>query len=124
MDFAFFLLLNVVLFIRPGELVPFMGGWPVYLVVFLACIAVSPCALGLEMAPGTLKRNAISACVIGLFAAVVLSLVSPMWVGEAGAAANEFIKPVLYYLLLICVVNSMARLRLFLLTLAGLIVAL
>jgi O-antigen ligase len=119
MDFLLFLLLNATLFIRPAEVVPDLHNLPIYLVLILVCLAVSLVPVLKQLRPGSLHGRPITACVAGLLLTVVLSHGAHFNTWEARTAGFEFGKILLYYLLLVAVVNTPGRLRWFLFWLAG-----
>jgi hypothetical protein len=111
MDFALFILLNAVLFIRPAEIVPALLGLPLYEVLSLTCLAVAaPRVLG-QLQPRSLVRQPITACAVGLLGAILLSHLSHLYIWGARTTALEFFKVLLYYLLLVAIVNTTSRLR-------------
>src|SRR5205807_2748673 len=66
-----------------------------------------------------LASRPVTVCVLGLLAAVFLSHAAHGSLYDARMAGFAFLKVVLYYLLLIANVNTLARLRTFLAWLAG-----
>lgn len=114
MDFALFLVLNVILLIRPEEMVPEIAGSRLYLIAIGACLLVSGGRVLSQLSPQYLARQPIVACVLGLLAAVPLSLIGRGQLGQVSEDLPEFAKVVLYFLLLIAVVDTPARLRVFL----------
>jgi hypothetical protein len=119
-----FLLVNVVLFIRPAEVVPALNDLPIYNVLILACLACSYPIVIRQLRVENLIGNPISACVVGLLGAIVLSHLSHLHLHEMRGSAFLFIKVVLYYLLLVGLVDSTVRLRRFLYWLGWMIVVL
>lgn len=117
--FLLFLLLNAVLFVRPAEIVPYVIGWPIYEVLVVACLAVSFPPIWERLSLRSLAEQPITACVIGLVAAVVLSHLFPTSLWHARMSGWDFSKVVVYYLLLIGIVDSPQRLRRFLLWLVA-----
>jgi hypothetical protein len=114
MDYFFFVLLNAVLFVRPGDFVPFLAGVPVYNLVILLCLAVSFGQLTGQLSSRSLSRRPITVCVVGLLPAVILSHVTHAFLQGAVGAADQFYKVVLYFLLLVGVLNTPRRLSGFL----------
>jgi O-antigen ligase len=112
--YFFFLLVTATLFIRPGEIVPDFRGWPIYECLILACLAVSLPGVLKQLSARSLSENPITACVVGLLAAVVLSHLVHFRTWEARELGKEFLKIVIYYLLLVAAVDSEARLKGFL----------
>jgi putative inorganic carbon (hco3(-)) transporter len=115
LDFALFILLNATLFVRPHELVPGFGEPPIYNVIILACLAVSSSAVLRQLTPDSLSKNPINACALCLLGSVVLSHLSHFRLGEAFNGAIEFIKVLVYYFLLVSLLDSFSRIRSFLL---------
>ena len=114
MDFAVFVLLNAVLLIRPEELLPDIAGLRLYLIVIsLSVLTAGPRLLN-ALRPAELIAQPITVCVLGVWVAGILSQVFRGQVGLATDFAGEFGKVVLYYLLLVAVIDTPARLRPFL----------
>jgi O-antigen ligase len=122
--FALWVLVNAVLFLRPAEIIDDLQGANLYEVLILACAVCSAPALFRRLTSGGLTREPITLAVVGLLAAIVGSHLVHGHTWEARASATKFFKVALYYLLLLVNLNSLARLRLFLLCLAGLIAGL
>jgi O-antigen ligase len=113
-----FLLLNATLFLRPAEIVPQLEALPIYQCIILLCLLLALPLVARQFRSEQLGRNAITLCVIGMLPAVVLSLVMQGDLWGARQYGFEFFKVVLYYLLLITLVDSARRLRQFLVALA------
>jgi len=124
LDFALFILLNAILFIRPAEIVPAIHGLPIYEVVILSCLAVSSSAVLAQLTPRSLRKSPINTCVFGVLGSVILSLLSHFLIADAILSGIEFLKTLLYYLLLVSVLDSFERLRKFLLWLCFFVVVL
>jgi putative inorganic carbon (hco3(-)) transporter len=121
--FGLFILLNVVLLIRPADVFPPLYGLPIYQGCILCCLAVAiPAVLRMLEREG-LAAEPISLCMVGLLGAVALSHLSYGRIGEAVSESWEFAKLLIYHVLLISLINSPRRLRVFLWCLAALIVA-
>jgi hypothetical protein len=123
-DFFLFLLVNLTLFIRPGEVIPALVGLPIYNCLILAALAAAAPRVIEHLRPASLVREPITACVLGLLPAVVLSHMVRLDTLPAREHAWEFSKVVIYYLILISVVNSLQRLRIFLYSVAVIAAAL
>lgn len=117
--FAFFLLVNLILFVRPAEIAPELLGVPLYELAILSCLAASFPALLSLLLNGVPARQPIIGCVLGMLIAIVLSHLSHFNLYSARLAAVDFLKVLLYYLLFVCNVSTPARLRQFLAWLAG-----
>src|SRR5258706_3521575 len=111
--YALFILVNASLFVRPAEIVPSLEGWPIYAVLATLALAVALPAVLAQLTLRSLLERPISACVVGLLAAVVLSHLSSFFIWGARTSGMEFFKVLLYYLLLVGVIDSIDRLRRF-----------
>jgi hypothetical protein len=115
MSFWLFILVTATLFVRPSEIVPGLAEVPVYEGLIVVCLLVaSPSLFRMMAARGALASQPITVCVLGVLLAIVLSHVAHAYPGGAVSGFIQFGKIFLYYLLLIGVVNSPARLRSFL----------
>ena len=108
--FFFFLLVNAVLFIRPGELWVGLEGWPIYNVLIVCAIITSFGVLVRQLSWGDLKANPGTLCVVGMLGAVMLSFLAQRNFWMTRVAFEDFYKIVLYYLLLVGLVNTPKRL--------------
>ena len=113
MAFAIFVLINAILFLRPAELLP-IEGWPLYEIAMIACLLFTNLAVANQLSTSRLAENPITVCLIGLVIAIVLSLLSHAGIALAFAAGYEFLKVVVYYLMLIAVIDNVSRLETFL----------
>ena len=118
MDFVLFLLVNLTLFVRPGELIPALEGLPIYNYLILAALASALPRVLDQLRPERLARSPITACILAMIPAVALSHLMHFDLWSARIGAFTFTKSVVYYLVLISVVNSSERLRLFLYAIA------
>jgi hypothetical protein len=119
MSFFLFLLVNATLFIRPAEVVPAVQGWRIYEALIIACLVVALPEIVNHLLGRSLGTQPVTLAVFGLLAAVFLSHASQMDIEKAGERGFEFLKLVLYYLLLVSVVNTPGRLRTFLFCIVG-----
>jgi O-antigen ligase len=111
MPFVLFLLLNFLLFVRPTDYLPGVMGQQFYALVILICLLLSFPQVLQQLSGRALQARPVTLCVVGLLAAVLLSHLSHGKIEEAFASGIEFVKKVLYYLLLVSLVTSSARLR-------------
>lgn len=114
MDFALFLVVNAVLLLRPEELFPALAGVRIYLFTMALCVVAAAPRLAETLRPSELAGRPVTCCVLGLWAAGIVSLVGVGLPGDAQWVAGEFGKSILYYLLLVSIVDTPERLRLFL----------
>jgi hypothetical protein len=117
-EFLLFLLVNFILFVRPSEMIPELEEVPIYNILILATLAAAAPRVIEHLRPDRLSRQPITICVLGLLPAIILSHLATFDVWRARMNAWEFSKVVIYYLILISVVNSTARLRTFLYSIA------
>jgi putative inorganic carbon (hco3(-)) transporter len=113
-DFALFLLLNGVLFIRPEELIPAIAGAQIYYWVILGNLLLCAPAILKQLEFEELWKNPVTVCVLGVLAAIFASHLARFDLWSARMGAFEFLKVALYFLLLMSVVNSKKRLLWFL----------
>jgi O-antigen ligase len=111
MQFRLLILLVLVLFVRPGEIVSGLEGWPIYLVVCLLCTAASFPSVAQVLKLQSLRSQPITVCVLGIGVMVILSQACRFNFHETANAAQAFINPLLFYLLLVSCVDSPTRLR-------------
>jgi O-antigen ligase len=114
MDFVLLILATAILFLRPQDFVPEWTTLPLYLVFLIVAALVASGSIVRQLAAGALQARPITICVIGLLVAIVVSHLSRSLFWEARTQGAEFAKVLLYYLLLVGVVNTAERLRSFL----------
>ncbi len=114
LGFVLFVILNGVMILRPTEVVEDFHDLPLYELVILACLATAFPRVLEQLAPRSLARRPITACVVGMLAAVALSPLARLSLGEAFDSVSTFYKVVLTYLLMVGVIRSGAQLRQFL----------
>lgn len=118
MAFLLFLLVNVTLFLRPAEIIPALDALPIYNYTILAALVAALPKVVTHLTPHSLTREPVTLCVLGMLAAVVMSHVAQFDLWSARQNGFEFLKVVIYYLLLTAVVDSGPRLRNFLYVIA------
>jgi hypothetical protein len=124
MGFFLFLMVNAVLFVRPAEIVPALLDLPLYEALILGSLVTSLPAVTGQLSIRSLSERPASACVVGVLVSVVLSHLSHFTIDAAARSGIAFAKVLLYYLLLVGLLNSVSRLRTFLTWLLGLIMIL
>jgi hypothetical protein len=112
-SFALFIALNAVLFVRPAEIVTSIEGIPIYEALIVACLVASFDKIIRRFSVQAMRAQPIIGCIVGLWAATALSHLWHFRFGDALHGATEFGKVVAYFLLLVTVVDSPARLRAF-----------
>jgi O-antigen ligase len=118
-DYFLFLLVNATLFIRPSELFPSLAEIPIYNILIVTCLFVSFSQVAGLLQWRQLSAQPVTMCVLGVLAAIVASDVPVLGIRLAWDDAIEFLKVVVYYLLLISVLTTTRRLRGFLYWTAG-----
>jgi hypothetical protein len=121
MGYFLFLLVNAALFLRPSELIPGLKDAPLYEVLIQVCLAVTLPGVVRQLSPSSLRARPITACVVGLQAVVIISALLNAGPGEAFRSGYDFAKLLVYYLLMVAVVNTPNKLRWFVYYLAVLI---
>lgn len=128
MRFAFFLLLNAVLLIRPEEVVPSLAGMRLYFIVVGICILTSLGRLKDILSPSSLRDRPIAVCVLIFYLSTILSYLAigrtDALLGSGPDSCPEFAKVVLFYFLLLANVDTERRFRTYVATLIFLIILL
>ena len=121
MGYFLFLLVNAALFLRPEEILPQLNGTHLYELFTLSCLAVSFPRVVNKLGLRSLRANPMNACIVGLMAVVVISNLFNYQSREELGYCFDFAKLVVYYFLLVAVVDTFGKLRGFVYYLAGLI---
>lgn len=114
MPYCLFLLVTATLFVRPQEITSAVQGWNIYEYLIIACMVLSWPRVMRQLTTQSLMENPITTCVLGMWLAVVLSHLSHLFLGGAWTSGFMFFKVVVYYLLLVGVLDSVPRLQSFL----------
>ena len=123
MDFVLFLLLNVALFLRPQELIPSLASVHFYNILIVANLAVALPMILNQVRTGW-KRSPAIVCVLGILAALVLSLLARNDFAGAWQWGLDFAKVAAYFVLLTAVITTPRRFTIFLGAIVALTVAL
>lgn len=112
--FALFLLVNLVLFIRPGEIVDGLDDVPIYEVAICLCLAASLPLIFRQLTWRSLRVSPTTVFVLAILPAIMLSSIGHhlLWIGREQTIS--FLKVQAYFLLVVGLVNSIRRLRIFL----------
>lgn len=115
MAFFLLILLTAIYFIRPYEWVPGLIGQPLYQLIILPCLAVSVDTWSRQLDSRSLGRYPVSACIL-----VMLGLVffSSLINGTDFDCLSDFGKAVVFYFLLVGIVDTRIRLSRYLQSLA------
>lgn len=116
--YALFTLTTATLFLRPAELFIAFADWPIYETLILATLVLTIQSLQGHFVWYYLQRQPITLCVVGVLFAVILSHLQHIYLSGAIDGATLFLKTLIYYGLLVTVVNSPSRLRGFMMTVA------
>ncbi|HZK80695.1 MAG TPA: O-antigen ligase family protein, partial [Humisphaera sp.] len=106
-----FLLTTMTLFVRPADFVPSLENLPIYNVLILAALLASMVPVVKLFNRKSLQDRPYILGVIALLPAIMLSHLSHRDLWDARLDTIEFSKVVVYFLLLIAVVDSPRRLR-------------
>jgi O-antigen ligase len=118
--FGLFILTVAMLFLRPAELIPGLEDAPIYEVVILAAIAAAARPIIGQLSPQSIAARPITAFVLGMLAAVILSHLARFSLADAYASGFKYLKVVLLYLLVTANVRTLRHLRMTLLCFGGL----
>jgi O-antigen ligase len=114
LGFSLFVLTTATLFIRPGEIFPATESWPIFQVLILSTLAVAHPELIEQLRLEQLVRFPVLLCVLGMTVSIALSLVMQGDFYNARYGAFDYGKVAAYFFLLVALVNTLPRLRLFL----------
>jgi hypothetical protein len=114
MAFIVFQLLTATLFLRPAEIVPWLADAPIYEGLIVLCLALSWRAIEPHFRRSALVRQPIVMCAAGMLFAVVLSHASHLYLGGVYESGVAMLKTLVYFSLVLAVVNTPSRLRAFL----------
>jgi hypothetical protein len=106
------------LFIRPAELFEFLAEWQIYETLILSTLVLTVQSMQGHFHWYYLQRQPISLCVVGMFFSIIVSHAQHIYLGGAIDSGTLFLKTMIYYGLLVTVVNSPARLRGLMMTVA------
>jgi O-antigen ligase len=126
--YGLFILVNATLFIRPAEIAPQIESLPSYEVLIIACLLFGLPSVYPQLAPRSLAQRPVTLCGLALMVAVICShLFSPshgFFIWGARMSAYKYFKILVYFLLLVSLVDTPARLRRFVLWLGTFIILL
>ncbi len=111
-----FLMANALLFMRPQEFMPVLGDFQLYLVCIAGALVFGFHDLVHQLRWRTLVHQPVNFCVLGMLVAIVLSRATTGNFKELDLVLFNMVKVVLYYLLLVSVINTPQRFRTFLMT--------
>ena len=114
MAFFLFILLNATLFIRPVEAFGISDLENSYLVLIIPCLILSLNDILTCVLEKRLDTQPVTLCVFGLALVVPLPFLAKFDLNGAVHAATDFLKVVVYFLLLVSLVKSKRRLTVFL----------
>lgn len=98
-----------VLFIRPNELIPALGELPIYEFSILAAVAAALPRLQWQMRVERFKQQPMTVCVLGVLAGIVMSMAMQAYLSGMYYAAEDFLRVIVLYFLLISVVDTPVR---------------
>jgi putative inorganic carbon (HCO3(-)) transporter len=111
MSYGLFLVLNFLLLVRPEDLYPPIAGLRLYLITIVACTVTALPELQRTLTGDSLRLRPIAVCALALLPASFLSFLVRGRPGDGLDFVTEFGKVVLFFLLLISVINTPERLR-------------
>lgn len=114
--YAVFLAINATLFLRPAELIPELQGLPIYEGLMAGAGIGALSRIQRRLAWSALVREPVSLCVVGLLVSIILSHLSHFSVWWLSECVSLFVKVMMYYFLLVTLVDSPRRYRGLLLT--------
>lgn len=111
--FALFLLLTATLFVRPAEIIAGIEGWPIYEAMILICICAAFPAVIHNLKWRSLASQPAQLYVACLLPAILLSHLSHGNTWAARLNGLDFLKVLIYYILLVSLLTTRRRLETF-----------
>ena len=116
--FILFLAVTTTLIIRPAELVKGLADLPIYESLILGAVALSYREIQRHFQPYALRQQPITLCAVILIVAVFLSHMTHFYLYGVKSATVDYLKTLIFYGLLVAVVDTPIRIRALLLTVA------
>jgi len=116
--FILFLLVTTTLIIRPAELVKSLADLPIYESLILGAVALSYREIQRHFQPAALRQQPITLCAVVLIIAVFLSHMKHVYMHQVKSATVDYLETLIFYGLLVAVVDTPVRIRALLLTVA------
>lgn len=113
MDFALFLLLNALLLLRPEELFPEIAGLRLYLIVIVVTGSAALPKLLDKLNLVSLYDRPVAVCALGSLFVIFLSAIPTGNLPDSLELMGEFAKVLLYFFLLLSVVDTPAKFQTF-----------
>lgn len=111
MEYVLFVLITATLILRPAELVPALIGLPIYNYLILSCLIVSSPKIIETLQPQRLQRQPITIAVLAMIVAVAMSHFSRLDLWSTRTYTIAYVKTVIYFVLMISVVDRLNRLK-------------
>jgi len=111
--FALFILVTAVLLIRPAEIVPDLYGVELYFYAIAVCCLFASGDVLRYLIGRPLDTHPVTLCVLALLVAVLLPQMVTMNITEAWRTGFHFFKNVVYFVLLVSLVNTWGRMQAF-----------
>ena len=111
MDFALFLVVTTILFIRPTDFVPGIEAIPLYQLAIIPCIIASWPKLVAQLNAGAMRERPAFVFGLGILAVSTLSSIIHLRFEYATDFLFEFPKTLIFFLLLLAHVNTADRLK-------------
>lgn len=116
--YVLFLLANAMLFIRPQDIVPGLADVQLYLACITGALLCSLHSLQNQLRWRTMLQQPVNLCVLGMLLAILTSRVTTGNFQHLDLSLINMAKVVMYYMVLVSVITTPARLRYFLMTTA------
>jgi len=107
---TFFIALNGMIIMRPMEIIPSLANLPLYELNILLCLATAMPAI-FNLMRSRFLSFPVNLCAVGMFFAILASTLSKGDFVDAQEQGTEFLKVLIYFVLLLALVDSPARIR-------------
>jgi O-antigen ligase len=111
-DFVLFIVVTAILFIRPTDFVPGLEV-PLYLIAIVSCSLLSWHKIVAQLGASALKERPVLVFAIGILVLSVLSNLVNGKLENSGDFVADFVKFLIFYLLMLAQLDSPRRLRVF-----------
>jgi hypothetical protein len=109
LGFTFLCLTTATMILRPAELVPGLAGMPLYEACIAATILLGHQGLLRHFTPGSLTRQPVTLCFIGVLIAIPVSQITHMYFGGALSGTIEFVKAGMLFALIVAIVDTWSK---------------
>jgi hypothetical protein len=109
--FVLFIVMNAVLLLRPGEIVPDLEGMEIYFYAVALCSLLAASDVLRYLTGTRLQTQPITWCILGMWVLLLLPNLVVLKLDDAWKTGFHYFKNIVYFLLFVSIVTTPARLR-------------